>query len=115
MTPLHDEAHAVTGFVVSTVDITSLDRDREADVDSARYARPRPLTSTMPTTRPRSSSATMLRADVVVIAVSDDDGSHPTNRVRRTVPMAIAAHSSSASPRAWQSALERGRVVASRG
>jgi hypothetical protein len=32
--PLHDEAHAVTGYVVSTV-ITSLDRDLEADVDSA--------------------------------------------------------------------------------
>ena len=34
MTPLHDESRAVTGFVVSTTDITSVTREREATTEA---------------------------------------------------------------------------------
>jgi signal transduction histidine kinase len=113
MTPLHDEAHAVTGYVVSTVDITSLDRDREADVDSAVT-----LARTVDVDGAYHEAAQqlrhVLRADVVVIAMSDDDSPIPrivydygTDGDRRSLEQRFAS--------AWKSALDGDRVVASRG
>ena len=113
MTPLHDEAHAVTGYVVSTVDITSLDRDREAEVDSAVT-----LARTVDVDGAYQEAAQqlrrVLRADIVVIAMSDDDGPGPrivhdygVDGDRRALEQRLAS--------AWKSALDTGQIVASRG
>ena len=113
MTPLHDEAHAVTGYVVSTVDITSLDRDREADVDSAVT-----LARTVDVDGAYQEAAQqlrrVLRADIVVIAMSDDDSPRPrivydygADGDRRVLEQRLAS--------AWKSALDTDQIVASRG
>ena len=113
MTPLHDEAHAVTGYVVSTIDITSLDRDREADVGSAVS-----LARTVDVDGAYHEAAQqlrhVLRADVVVIAMSDDHSPSPrivydygADGDRRPLEQRLAS--------AWKSAIEGDRVVTSRG
>jgi signal transduction histidine kinase len=76
MTPLHDDAHAVTGFVISTSDITSLVRARDAAVSSAlALAR---------TTDPEHAFheaafqlRQTLRADLIIVAVCDDASTTP--------------------------------------
>jgi len=111
MTPLHDETHAVTGFVISTVDITSLDRARESVLDASVV-----LSRAMDVERAFQDTAQQLRhalrADIVIIAVSDDTS--PTPRVvydygadvdRRGLEQRFS--------RTWQSALETGQLVAS--
>ena len=113
MTPLHDDAHAVTGYVVSTVDITSLDRARETDVDSGiSLARAVDIDSAYQEAAQQIRH--VLRADTVVIAMSDDDSPSPrivydygTDGDRRLLEQRFAS--------AWKSAFESGRVVASRG
>jgi signal transduction histidine kinase len=113
MTPLHDDAHAVTGYVISTVDVTSLDRARETDVDSA-VSLARAVDVDGACHEAAQQLRQILRADTVVIAMSDDDGPSPrivydygTDGDRRSLEQRLAS--------AWQSALESGRVVASRG
>jgi signal transduction histidine kinase len=112
MTPLHDDAHAVTGYVVSTVDITSLDRARETDVDSGvSIARAVDIDSAH--NEAAQQLRQVLRADIVVIAMSDDDGPGPrivydygTDGDRRALEQRLAP--------VWKSALESGHVAASR-
>jgi len=113
MTPLHDEAHAVTGYVVCTVDITSLDRDREADVDAA-ITLARVIDVEAAYHEAAQQLRHVLRADIVVIAMSDDDSPSPrivydygTDGDRRSLEQRFAP--------AWKSALDGDRVVASRG
>ena len=110
MTPLHDEAHAVTGFVISTIDITSLHRARESvvaagltlartiDVESAYHESAQQLRQT-------------LRADIVVIAVSDDANAAPriafdygADIDRRALEQRFA--------RTWRSVLDGGQTSA---
>ncbi|HEX5077406.1 MAG TPA: ATP-binding protein [Gemmatimonadaceae bacterium] len=112
MTPLHDDARAVTGFVVCTVDITSRDHVREAVFDSGIA-----LARTIETDEAYHEAAQQLRrtlrADVVIVAVSDDHDA-PLRIVfdvgsdddRRSLEQRFG--------RTWQSVLETGRVVASR-
>jgi signal transduction histidine kinase len=113
MTPLHDEAHAVTGYVVSTLDITSLDRAHEADTDSGMA-----LARTVDLDGAYHEAAHQLRqtlrADVVVIAISDDDTPNPrivydygSDGDRRMLEQRLAP--------AWRSALESEGIVTSRG
>ena len=112
MTPLHDETHAVTGFVVSIVDITSLDRAREAVVHSG-VALTRAVDPDTAYHEAAQQLRQTLRADIVVIAVSDDVGPLPrivydygSEGDRRLLEQRFAP--------AWKSVLESGRVVASR-
>ena len=112
MTPLHDETHAVTGFVVSTVDITSLDRARDAVVHSG-LALARAVDPDTAYHEAVQQLRQTLRADVVVIAVRDDDGPFPrivydygSEGDRRLLEQRFGP--------AWKSVLESGRVVASR-
>jgi signal transduction histidine kinase len=76
MTPLHDDAHAVTGFVISTIDLTSVNRTREATVDSGIA-----LSRTVDLDHAFHEAAQQLRQhlrpDLVVIAVGDDEGASP--------------------------------------
>jgi signal transduction histidine kinase len=112
MTPLHDDAHAVTGFVVCTVDITSRDHAREAVVDSG-LAFARAVDADEAYHEAAQQLRQTLRADTVIVAMSDDRGSSTrivydtgSESDRRSVEQRFA--------RAWQSALENGGVVASR-
>ena len=112
MTPLHDDARAVTGFVVCTVDITSTDHAREAVVDSG-LAFARAVDAGEAYHEAGQQLRQTLRADVVVVAVSDDHGTSPrivydagSESDRRSLEQRFA--------RAWHSALENGGVVASR-
>ena len=111
MTPLHDETHAVTGFVISTVDITAFDRARESALDASVM-----LSRVMDIERAFHDAAQHLRqvlhADVVIIAVSDD--ASPAPRIvydygsdidRRGLEQRFS--------RTWQSVLETGQLVAS--
>ena len=72
MTPLHDESHAVTGFVVSISDVTTLTTSRDAIVDASHA-----LASAVDVDRIYPEVAQVLRRvlrpDLVVIALSDDD------------------------------------------
>jgi len=72
MTPLHDESHAVTGFVVSTIDITPFERAREAAVDCGLA-----LSRTVDLEHAYQEAAHQLRhalrADTVIVAATDDD------------------------------------------
>lgn len=76
MTPLHDESRAVTGFVASTTDITSLTTSRDAVVDVAHA-----LASVVDTDRIYPEAANVLRRvlrpDLLVIAIADDDDAGP--------------------------------------
>ena len=76
MTPLHDESHAVTGFVVSIADVTSLTTSREAVVDASHA-----LAGAFDTDRIYPEVAQLLRRvlrpDLVVIAIADDDEAAP--------------------------------------
>lgn len=111
MTPLHDETHAVTGFLISTVDITSLDRARTYALDASVA-----LARAMDVERAYHEAAQhlrqALRADVVIVAVSDD--ASPTPRIvydygsdidRRGLDQRFS--------RTWQSVLDTGQMVAS--
>ena len=112
MTPLHDDAHAVTGFVICTVDITSRDHAREAVVDSG-IALAHAVDADEAYYEAAQQLRQVLRADVVIVAVSDDHGSSPhivydagSESDRRSLEQRFA--------RAWQSVLENGGVVTSR-
>ena len=104
MTPVHDEAHAVTGFVFSIVDITALDRTREAIVESG-IALSRPIDFGHACQEASHQLRRVMRADVVIVALCADDG--PTPRVafdygtdgdRRTTEQRFAS--------VWQSVIE---------
>jgi len=112
MTPLHDDTHAVTGFVVCTVDITSRDHAREAVVDSG-VALARAVDADAAYHEAAQQLRQMLRTDVVIVAVIDDQGSLP----RIVYDAGSESDRGSLEQRfahAWQSALENGRVVVSR-
>ncbi len=112
MTPLHDEAHAVTGFIVSTVDITSLDRAREAVADSG-IALARTVDPDGAYHEAAQQLRQTLRADVVIIAMIDDDG--PVPRIVYDYGSEGDRHSlEQRFAPAWKAVLESGRVVASR-
>ena len=72
MTPLHDESHAVTGFVVSTTDVTTLTTSRDAIIDASHT-----LASTTDIDRIYPEIAQVLRRvmrpDLVVVALAGDD------------------------------------------
>jgi signal transduction histidine kinase len=72
MTPLHDESHAVTGFVVSTTDVTSLTTARDAILDASHI-----LASTTDIDRIYPEIAQVLRRvmrpDLVAVALAGDD------------------------------------------
>jgi signal transduction histidine kinase len=76
MAPLHDDSHAVTGFVISTVDITSVERARDASIASGIA-----LAHTIDLDRALQEAAHQLRQhvrpDVIVIALGDDEGASP--------------------------------------
>jgi signal transduction histidine kinase len=112
MTPLHDDAHAVTGFVVSTIDITPLDRARETAVDSG-LALSRAFDLEHAYQEAAHQLRQALRPDVVVIAMTDDDSG--TLRIvydfgsdgdRRSLEQRFAS--------TWQSALRGERLTLSR-
>ena len=112
MTPLHDDTHAVTGFVICTVDITDRDRAREAAFDSG-IALARAVDPEEAYQEAAQQLRNGLRADVVVVAIIDDHGASPrivydvgSDSDRQSLEQRFA--------RAWQSALETGAVVASR-
>jgi signal transduction histidine kinase len=112
MTPLHDDTHAVNGFVVCTVDITTRHQAREAAFDSG-IALARAVDPEQAYHEAAQQLRGALRADVVVVAVIDDHGASPrivydvgSDSDRQSLERRFA--------RAWQSALETGRVVASR-
>lgn len=71
MTPIHDDAHAVTGFVISTSDVTSLDRAREA-IATASLALARTTDSDHACQEAAFQLRQTLRADTIVIALGTD-------------------------------------------
>ena len=76
MTPLHDDSHAVTGFVVSTTDVTSLTSSRDAAVDASHT-----LATTVDLDRVYPEAAQLLRRvlrpDLIVVVLTDDDAAVP--------------------------------------
>ena len=109
MTAVHDDSHAVTGFVVSTVDITPLDREREAAVDSGVALA---LAQDLPHACQEAAHQLrrVLRADTVVIALIADDGTSPriaydygSDVDRLTLEQRFAA--------VWQSAVSASKHV----
>jgi signal transduction histidine kinase len=70
MTPLHDEAHAVTGFVVSATDVSSVHRIRETAIEASTT-----LARVIDLDRAFQEAAhhirQSLRADLITIAVVD--------------------------------------------
>lgn len=112
MTPMHDDAHAVTGFVLSTVDITSLDRMREAIVESG-IALSRPIDVDRACQEASHQLRRVMHADVVIIALCGDEGPTPhialdygTDGDRRTTEQRFGS--------TWQSVIETERPVTSR-
>jgi len=109
MTPLHDDSHAVTGFVVTTVDITALDRARESALDiSLALARTNDIDHAFQETGQRLRQS--LRADSVVIAVCDDESPSPrvaydygADTDRRSLEQRFA--------RTWQTVIDRSESV----
>jgi len=73
MTPLHDDTHAVTGFVISTVDITSVERAREASVSSG-IALARAIDLDQALQEAAQQLRHHIRPDLIAIALGDDDG-----------------------------------------
>ena len=112
MTPLHDESRAVTGFVISTTDITSVTREREAATDaSLALARATDLDHVYQETAHQLRQK--LRPDIIVIAVTDDDGSAPrvvyesgSDGDERGLEARFAA--------VWRSAIGDGQLVLAR-
>lgn len=76
MTPLHDDTHAVTGFVIATTDISSVDRAHEATIDSG-IALARVIDLDHAYHEAAHQLRQILRPDLVVIAVGDDETSIP--------------------------------------
>ena len=76
MTSLHDESHAVTGFVVSVTDVTTLTTSRDAIVEASHE-----LASLVDPDRIYPAAAQVLRRvvrpDLIVIALADDDAAAP--------------------------------------
>ena len=105
MTPLHDDAHAVTGFVVSATDVSSVHRVHEAATDASTS-----LARTIDLDRVYHEAAhhlrEALRPDLIVIAIIDHaDIASPRlayhsagDDDRRTTERRFAA--------AWREALE---------
>ena len=112
MTALHDESRAVTGFVVYTTDISSSTRARDGVIDAAVA-----LSRTTELDRVCQEVAAQLRhtmrPDIIVIAVSDEDGAAPqitydsgSDVDRRTLELRFAS--------AWQSVMDTGQLVVNR-
>ena len=112
MTPLHDDSHGVTGFVVSTIDVTPLHRARETAVESGNA-----LARTIDLEHAYQEAAHQLRqalhAETVVIAVTDDDSGTPrtvydygSDADRRVIDQQFAS--------VWQSTLQGNEVTESR-
>lgn len=107
MTPLHDETHAVTGFVVSATDVTANQRAHEAANDAAvALAREIELDRIYQETAHHLRTA--LRADAIVIALLDPSDAAPVPYVvfhsgvdddRRSAERRFAA--------TWRDAIDR--------
>lgn len=73
LTAVHDSAHVITGFVVTTTDITASHRVREAALEAAIA-----LSHTVDPDQACSEAAQqlrrVLRPDLVVVALTDEDG-----------------------------------------
>jgi signal transduction histidine kinase len=109
MTPLQNDAHAVTGFVISTTDITASHRVREAAVD-AGVALSRTISLDRVYNEASQQLRQMLRPDLVVIALLDEDGA--TLRIAYLSGDAgdhRAAHQRFR--RSWEAAIESGEPV----
>lgn len=111
MTPLRDESHAVTGFVVCTTDITSSARAREA-VSSAGLALARTTDLDRVWMEAAHQLREILRPDAVVIATVDDNAATPrvvydtgSDADRRALETRFTG--------AWRSALDSGNLVTS--
>jgi signal transduction histidine kinase len=109
MTPLHDDSRAVTGFVISTIDVTSVARAREA-TSEAGLALARTTDLEHAFQEAGHQLRVKLRPDIVVIATVDDDGSAPkivyesgSDGDRRTLARRFAA--------AWRTAIDEGMLV----
>jgi signal transduction histidine kinase len=108
MTPLHDDSHAVTGYVVSTTDISASARARDASTEAA-------ITLSRATDLDRIYQDTalelrkVLRPDLIVIAVIDETSSarvvydSGSDSDRRALEQRFAT--------AWQSAIHDGQIV----
>lgn len=112
MTPQHDDAHAVVGFVISAVDLTSTYRAHDAALE-AGVALSRTLELDRTCQEAAQQLRRMLRPDLFVLALSDDDGA--TLRIaydsggdgdRRAFELRFAA--------SWRTALETGAIVTTR-
>jgi signal transduction histidine kinase len=109
MTPLHDESHAVTGFVVSTTDVTAVARERDAALDAA-LALARVMDADHAYQEAAHRLRQKLRPDVVVIAVADDDSATPrvayesgSDGDHRTLERRFSA--------SWRTAIHDGELV----
>jgi len=109
MTPLHDTSHAVTGFVVSVVDITASHRVREATLD-AGIALARGIEVQRAYHEAAHQLRRVLRPDRVTVALAADDDA--TLRVaydsgheddRRAAELRFAS--------SWRAALDAGEVT----
>lgn len=109
MTPLRDRAHAVTGFVVSTVDITASHRIREAALHASTA-----LARSVEADRAYQEAAyqlrRVLRPDLIIVALADDDGAalhvaydFGLEGDYRTIEQRFAA--------SWRAALASGEVT----
>ena len=76
MTPLHDESHAVTGFVISTIDITSVERAREASIESG-IALARAIDVDHALLEAAQQLRQHVRPDLIVMALGGEDGADP--------------------------------------
>jgi len=109
MTPLHDESRAVTGFVISTIDVTSVARTREA-TSEAGLALARTTDLDRAFQEAGHQLRMRLRPDIIVIATVDDDGLAPkivyesgSDGDRRTLERRFAA--------GWRTAIDEGTLV----
>lgn len=112
MTPLHDESRAVTGFVISTTDVTSVAREREA-TSEAGLALARATDIERAYQEAGHQLRTRLRPDIVAIAIVDDDGSSPrvvyesgSDGDRRTLERRFAP--------GWRAAITDGTLIVDR-
>jgi len=109
VTPLHDDGHAVSGFVFSTVDITPSHQSREALIDTGiALSRTIALDRVYPEVGQQIRRA--VRCDAFAIAVTQDDTAAPRVVYQfgyDTNPAALEAQLESA----WDDALASGHVT----
>jgi signal transduction histidine kinase len=110
MTPLHDDSHAVTGFVISTTDITATHRAHGASM-AAGIALARTIEMERAYHEAAQQIRHVVRADLFVVALVDDDGT--TFRIsydsggdgdRGAIERRFSG--------AWRVAIDRGELVA---